>query len=224
MADLNQTISKLRLLFERECEARPKLAEPRDSVLGDAEFQEKITAKSSEDLQWARRMIRETLVEFQRYPPRHGRHFEKLDEFVRDGPYECSVFIMTKFPDGHDRHDHKLRAIIDVTRQSIKECNHIARLASDKRYHPILWDNVELYLLGCSKGVAIVEDRYKPELNPNVALEWGWMKGMGKDVLFLVEESFHHDRADWSGYLNDKFNWDSPDQGIKAAIRKWLSS
>jgi len=57
------------------------------------------------------------------------------------------------------------------------------------------------------------------ELNPNVALEWGWMKGVGKDVLFLVEESFNHDRADWSGYLNDKFSWSNPSQGIKRAIR-----
>jgi hypothetical protein len=223
MDDLNQTISKLRLLFEREFEARRRLAESRDSAVADAEFQERIVAKTSEDIQWARRMIREILERFQQYPLRHSRHFAKLEEFICDGAYEQSIFVVTKFPDGHEKHDQELRKIIDITRQSINECGYVSRLASDKRYHPMLWDNVELYLLGCSKGVALVEDRYKPELNPNVALEWGWMKGMGKDVLFLVEENFHHDRADWSGYLNDKFSWEEPDQGIKTAIQNWLS-
>ena len=45
---------------------------------------------------------------------------------------------------------------------------------------------------------------------------------MGKDVLFLVEERFNHNRADWSGYLSDTFSWDKPEIGIETAIRNWL--
>ena len=66
-------------------------------------------------------------------------------------------------------------------------------------YFDDVWSNVELYLLGCRYGIAIVEDRFKPELNPNVAMEWGWMRGLGKDVLFLVEKQAHKFvSADWS--------------------------
>ncbi len=85
-----------------------------------------------------------------------------------------------------------------------------------------LFGNVELFLLGCARGIAIVEDKYIPELNPNVAIEWGWMTAMGRDVLYLREEGFKHDRADWSGLVNYTFEWDKPKQGIEDAVNKFL--
>jgi hypothetical protein len=56
--------------------------------------------------------------------------------------------------------------------------------------------------------VAIIENRYKQELNPNVALEWGWMRAMDKDVLFLLEKDFKQFRADILGFIPDTFSWD----------------
>jgi hypothetical protein len=85
-----------------------------------------------------------------------------------------------------------------------------------------LWDNVELHLLGCSRGVAIVEDKYTKELNPNVAMEWGWMVGMGRRVLYLVEKSFKHARADWGGLIKEEFDWEKPADDIKQAVHKFL--
>jgi nucleoside 2-deoxyribosyltransferase len=70
--------------------------------------------------------------------------------------------------------------------------------------------------------VAIVEDKVKSELNPNVAMEWGFMKAMGKPVLYLEEESFKERRADWSGLIRDPFAWDDPMPGIEKAITNWL--
>jgi hypothetical protein len=81
---------------------------------------------------------------------------------------------------------------------------------------------VELHLLGCQQGVAIVEDRYLSELNPNVAMEWGWMRGMGKPVLFMVEEGFRHSRADIRGLIEDSFRWTDPEAGMTSAITTWL--
>lgn len=221
MDELNPTISKLRVLYERELEARRKLAMSTDSTSDD--LQERILARYRDDVQWAIQLIHETLHEFQQFPPRHSRHFQKLEDFKEDGAYDQSIFVMTKFPVGDEDRDRNLQNVIEVTRRTIMESGYLARLAMDKHYHPILWDNVELYLLGCSKGVAIVEDRYAPELNPNVALEWGWMIAMGKDVLFLIEENFQHERADWSGFLNKRFNWEQPEKGIQDAIQSWLS-
>ena len=48
-----------------------------------------------------------------------------------------------------------------------------------------------------SLGVNEFEDVYQPELNPNLAVEWGWMRGMGKRVLYLQEQGFQYRRADW---------------------------
>ena len=77
-----------------------------------------------------------------------------------------------------------------------------------------------------SKGVmtriAIVEDKYIPELNPNVAIEWGWMTGMGREVLYLREQGFGHERADWTGLINYTFDWKDPRQGIESAVNKFL--
>jgi len=104
----------------------------------------------------------------------------------------------------------------------VNACGYTPRIAKRTTYHDWLWDNVELYLLACSRGIAIVEDKYRPELNPNVAMEWGWMRAMGKPVLFLAEQSFAHGRADWDGLIKHRFDWLDPARGTKEAIESWL--
>jgi hypothetical protein len=61
-----------------------------------------------------------------------------------------------------------------------------------------------------------------PELNPNVAMEWGWMRGMGRDVLYLVEQDFKRQRADWGGLIECAFDWANPGPDIKAGVKAWL--
>jgi hypothetical protein len=158
------------------------------------------------------------------FPPQHLRHCRFLDQFHEVAPYEKSVFVMTKFPDPKKPKvvDAQLAAVIKTVRDAVQSCGYVARLASDKQYHNILWDNVELYLLGCKRGIAIVEDRYLPELNPNVAMEWGWMRGMGRNVLYLVENNFKTYHADWGGLIRSPFDWANPGQDIKLGVEAWL--
>ena len=83
-------------------------------------------------------------------------------------------------------------------------------------------------MLGCHRGIAIVEDKYRKELNPNVAMEWGWMRGFRRPVLFLVEASFESARADWSGLISSEFTWPQSKGKWKGAaklekiVRDWL--
>jgi hypothetical protein len=184
-----------------------------------------------------RRNIEEVLQHFALFPPRHQRHREHLRRFVQAGDFARSVFIMTKFPDSsaatpqvaeesaaRDRARRaQLAFIIEVVKAHVSDSGFIPRVASEQRFHRWLWDNVELHLLGCRRGIAIVEDKYAPELNPNVAMEWGWMQGMGRDVLYLREESFSHERADWTGLLCETFNWDNPEPRIGMAVRSFLA-
>lgn len=157
-----------------------------------------------------------------RYPPHHyGEHADALARFHEVAPYEKSVFIMTKFPDGDTEKDRALNAVIEAVKDGIRDAHLTPRIATFG-YHDMLWPNVELFLLGCARGVAIVEDQYRQELNPNVALEWGWMKGMGKRVFFLMEESFANGRADWQGLLSARFSWSAPAQGLRRTIGDWL--
>jgi hypothetical protein len=223
--DLNQTTDELRYLFEMEGKAQRSLESALRKAGRSPAFKDEVSDLAADHVENVRRLISKKLGELLRFPPQHKRHSEKLAEFNEEAPYEKSIFIMTKFPatKGGAKLDNELRTVIDAVVASINKCGYHARIASDKGYHAALWDNVELHLLGCIYGVAIVEDRYATELNPNVAMEWGWMRALGKEVLYLVEENFSHERADWLGLLRDSFPWDNPSSAIDEAVTRWLT-
>lgn len=174
-----------------------------------------------------KRLVRVALTDLVRFPPHHERHFQTMKQFHPPGnSYERSVFIMTKFyrdPPPAGSPDESLKKVIDAVRKAVADSNFVPRIALGYPYDPILWLNVEAHLLGCGKGIAILEDKYAPELNPNVACELGWMRGMGKDILYLVEKDFKHDRADWSGFLMERFAWDDIGATVVPAVTKWLA-
>jgi hypothetical protein len=176
------------------------------------------------DIERQRQRVIKLLREVVEFPPQHLRHEQVLSQFHGVATFDKSVFVMTKFPDpkGPAPVDAQLRAVIQAVRDAVQNCGYVARIASDGQYHPILWDNVELYLLGCRRGIAVVEDKYLPELNPNVAMEWGWMRGMGRNVLYLVEKDFKKQRADWGGLIESPFDWANPGLDIKAGVEAWL--
>src|ERR1700752_2940242 len=157
----------------------------------------------AEEIERRRKMMVSILQDVVDFPPQHTRHSLELDKFHQTAKFDKSIFIMTKFPDAKAPAalNTELNVVIQAVRDAVTQAGYVARLASDVQYYGILWDNVELYLLGCFRGIAIVEDKYIPELNPNVAMEWGWMRGMGRKVLYLVEKDFKKQRADWGGLI-----------------------
>jgi hypothetical protein len=163
-----------------------------------------------------------------RYARDYEEYRDSLEKFHTIASYERSIFIMTKYPNPDLRQqtdeDRKLERIIALVQGAIEKRGFIGRLASDKRYQDTVWSNIEVYLLGCSKGVAIVENKYGPDVNPNIAMEWGWMRSAKKDVLYLLEGDFKNERADFTGFLSESFSWDFPEEYIKAAIGRWLST
>jgi len=175
-----------------------------------------------------RKDIEDLLESYDQEPQRFVKYADKLPDFYKKGgAYETSVFIMTKFPAKDDAGDaaKKLQAAIDAVRVGIENLGFQARIAYEKDFEDWIWANVELFMFGCARGVAVLEARYASELNPNVAMEWGWMKGMGKPVLFLMEKSFPEKfkRADWSGLDPKTFNWDAPVNDINEHLKKFLT-
>lgn len=162
------------------------------------------------------------LEQLERYPDRHYGIEKYLSAFHVDGVFDRSVFIMTKYPDGAEEMDRALVKVIDSVKAAVSGCGMTPRLASERRYHDRLWTNVQIYMLGCSRGIAIMEGKYRAELNPNVAMEWGWMTALGRNVLYLREETFAHARADWDGLLHDTFDWENPEPGVAAAVTRFL--
>jgi hypothetical protein len=192
----------------------------------DPEKYQRELAGINEDVRKYRDKMELEMREYDRMPERHYQsHATQLRGFYsKEAPYEKCVFVMTKYPAKDDPSDKavQLGKLIQTICAAINSRGFKATLAAEANLERWLWGNVELYLAACSQGVAIVEDQYAPELNPNVAMEWGWMVGMGKRVAFLREKSFSHKRADWDGLLDYTFDWSKPDDDIEIALTHFL--
>jgi len=174
----------------------------------------------------ARQTIRDHLqTRVLRYGVHYDRHGSALDKFLDDAPYTSSAFIMTKYPAPGDDSDKAktLQKIMDLVSQALRDAKLEPRIAKDATYHASTWDNVELHALGCCLGVAIAESHYLPEFNPNVAMEWGWMRAMGRPVIFLVEKDFKL-RGDVEGLIREQFDWNDPEGTIPGAIENAIAT
>jgi hypothetical protein len=224
MPNYIETIAALDGCYNQIRFLKEKLEENANSEI-PAAFKDEIQGvykRQIDEMERLKRTILEKLVVF---PPHKERHFQGLIDFENEGTFDKSVFIMTKFPNTQNPQpkDAELFKIINCVSESVKANGFIPRIAlGGKRYHQGLWDNVEMFLLGCKKGIAIVENKYNNELNPNVTMEWGWMRGMNRDVLFLVENTFDLERADISGLIQDRFEWENPELSINTSINSWL--
>ncbi|HJX51569.1 MAG TPA: hypothetical protein VJ801_02275 [Polyangia bacterium] len=154
-----------------------------------------------------------------------------LERFHRDDPRDRSVFVMMKFPDPANMDAWQLQCLEDIygaVKDELDRHGLVARRA-DKKVHATskqLWDNLCIYMLGCRYGVAILEDHVGDELNPNVALEYGFMKGLGREVVLLKERRFKHLRADLVGTIPKEFDIGADHaldrRSIQEAVSNWL--
>lgn len=85
-----------------------------------------------------------------------------------------------------------------------------------------LWDNVCVYMSCCSMGIAILEDRAADEFNPNVALEYGFIRALNKPTLLLADKGFRNLRADIVGTLREEFDLFDIEDSVPSAIQRWL--
>jgi hypothetical protein len=154
---------------------------------------------------------------------------QALRHFHQDAPYEKSVFVMMKFPEAHmpDEHRNLLNDIWRVVSDTLSQRGLQARRGDHKAYYDQLWENVCVYMFGCKYGLAILEDHVASELNPNVTLEYGFMKALNRSVGLFRAQDFRHDRADLTGKLSQSFTLDSNgrlgEESLKSAIHGWLS-
>jgi hypothetical protein len=162
-------------------------------------------------------------------PPGYEHLGSRVLRFYEDGPYDKSVFVMMKFPDPRSmkpEHCELLDRIWETLAVTLASYGLMARRADKREYHDQLWENICVYMLGSRYGVAILEDRVAQELNPNVALEYGFMKSMNRQVALCRDVQFRHDRADLTGKLSKQFEIDDtgkliPESLIKA-VQDWL--
>lgn len=154
--------------------------------------------------------------------------YRKLGDTIRlffsDSRNQCevfdrNVFIMTSFQRGNPQ----LEMIDKTIRASLRAAGLVGHRADDRSYPSDrnLWDNVCVYMFGCKFGIAVLDNLVADEFNPNVALEYGFMRALGKPALLLKEKRFAP-RADVLGTLWEEFDMFDIEKTVATAIHRWL--
>jgi len=154
-------------------------------------------------------------------PPGYDFLANECKRFLEDHPsYDKNVFLMTRF-DSSNRFSVTLDQEV---RTVLRSQGFDPVRADDKMYMPDrnLWNNVCVYMLCCSSGIAILEDRVADEFNPNVAIEYGFMRALNKPTLLLADRAFRNLRADIIGTLRETFDLTDIEATIPTAVERWL--
>jgi hypothetical protein len=140
--------------------------------------------------------------------------------FFRDNPsYTKNVFIMMKF----DEQNILLNDTASELRGTLIKHGYTPLRADDKMYMKDrdTWNNVCVYMLCCKQGIALLENYSNREYNPNVAIEYGFMRALNKKVLLLRDEEFPRDRADIAGKHTMSFDVKNK-ATIRIPIETWI--
>lgn len=168
------------------------------------------------------RIAEKILGAFEVFPidlPDDDAHLARfLEPFFQDHPdYACNVFLMMRF----DETD-QLSAIAQAIRETGRDAGLEVLRADDKQYAPELWDNVAVYMHGCAAGIAVFDEINARDLNPNIALECGFLMCQHKPILLLKDQAIAQMPADIIGRLYRSFNSYSIDETIRPQVQKWI--
>jgi hypothetical protein len=153
-------------------------------------------------------------------PPGYTNLSEECKLFFDDNPnYTKNVFLMMKF----DKGNSLLENVASELRLILDDHGYSALRADDKMYMKDrdMWDNVCVYMLCCKQGIALLENYSRQEYNPNVAIEYGFMRALNKRVLLLRDRQFPRDRADIAG--KEMLSFDINDRNsVRVSVIAWI--
>lgn len=153
-------------------------------------------------------------------PPGYQFLSDECTRFFADHPkFNQNVFIMTRFDAGN-----RLLVELDVElRKALRDRGLNPVRADDRMYMADrnLWNNVCVYMLCCQQGVAVLENRIAEEFNPNVALEYGFMRALNRRTLLLADSGFRHLRADIIGTLRETFDITDIAASVAPPVHRW---
>lgn len=151
-------------------------------------------------------------------PPGYDHFSRFFFAFLKDHPdIGRNVFLMMRFKTGI-QYDEIHAAIQD----QLKPYGLSVLRADDKDYTGDLWENVCLYMLGSSYGVAVFEEIDSREFNPSVALELGFMLAHNKRCLILKDRRMSQMPTDIVGKLYKEFDTYRITETVEVALKSWV--
>lgn len=158
------------------------------------------------------------------------RHYDQeLKEMwlQSNAEYDKSIFLMMPFDSNLN-----FRTLSNRIKETCNTYGFKAFRLDDPFRSPTdqLWKNIELNMLSCRFGIAVhvaekiwdkLDDKPRFFHNPNVAVEFGFMKSRGKKVLILKDEDTVLS-SDLQGFQWRSFEIKNPDKTIDNALTPWL--
>jgi len=129
-----------------------------------------------------------------------------------------NLFLMTSFAE--TKHHHEISRAVKTAVNAFG-LEFIRADDTDLRGNN-LWQKVELCMEACEYGIAVFEKIDRPEFNPNVSLELGYMLGLKRQCLLLKERQLPALMADLGGFLYKQFDAENITASILGEIAKWL--
>jgi hypothetical protein len=143
-----------------------------------------------------------------------------LDRFSSDHPdFEKNVLIVMRF-----RAKPQFLEIHQVIKSGLANYGLNGLRVDDKSY-PLngdLWNNICVYMMGCKYAVCVFEEIDEREFNPNVPLEYGFMRAMNRQVLLLKDQRMPKLPSDMTGKLYRDFDTYNIDATISEQLAQWV--
>ncbi len=144
-----------------------------------------------------------------------------------EAEYDTSVFLMMPF-----KSDMEYRVLTEEIKRVCKDNGFTAFRVDDPFRSPFdgLWDNIVANMLSCRYGISVyvsekvhdsIEDEPRFFHNPNVAIEYGFMKSRGKRVLILKDRK-SKTPSDIQGFVWRPFELKNPDKTVAPVLGPWL--
>ena len=132
-----------------------------------------------------------------------------------------------------EKKDIRLEKITDTIKKTLEEHDLCGWRADDpgRTLRGGIWGNIVVNILSCKYGIAVFVDkkllnRYNDEeiivFNANIALEVGFMKSRGLNVLLLKDKQLENIPTDISSEIYTEFDFDYPEGDIKKAVIEWI--
>jgi hypothetical protein len=157
-----------------------------------------------------------------RSPEELPNGFKHLDQwyskFLQQFPQVArNVFIMMPFTT--PRTDQIYKTIV----RAIEHYGLIPLRADLKTFVPVLWWNIQTYMVGSSYGIAIYEPEGDIPFNPNVSIEAGFMLALDHQVLLLANQKLDRLPVDFSGHVYRRFDEDDVENSVYRAVSDWIT-
>lgn len=160
---------------------------------------------------------------------RFTRYDNDLSKLLEMSPYEKSVFIMMPF----EKNDIRSIQITNTIKDTLNEYGLHGWRADDPEREVMddIWDNIVVNMLSCKYGIAVFVDRRVLDrftdreisvFNANIALEVGFMKSRGLEVLILKDKQLEKLPTDIISKLYEEFHFNNPERDVKIAVTKWV--